>query len=45
MFIVGRAIQGLGGAGLLNGAFTVIAATVSTDKKAGKIMPHTHSQY
>ncbi|KAH8800270.1 DNA repair protein RAD50 [Xylogone sp. PMI_703] len=34
MFIVGRAVQGIGGAGVLNGAFTVIAATVAKEKKA-----------
>ncbi|OJJ48314.1 hypothetical protein ASPZODRAFT_130293 [Penicilliopsis zonata CBS 506.65] len=33
MFIVGRAVQGMGGAGLLSGAFTIIAAAVPRDKK------------
>ncbi|KAJ9272326.1 hypothetical protein DTO212C5_1511 [Paecilomyces variotii] len=33
MLIAGRAIQGIGGAGLLNGAFTTIAAAAPKDKK------------
>ncbi|RFU34088.1 hypothetical protein B7463_g2247, partial [Scytalidium lignicola] len=37
MFIVGRAVQGIGGAGLLSGAFMVIAATVPKDKRAAFI--------
>ncbi|KAJ9306058.1 hypothetical protein DTO217A2_4530 [Paecilomyces variotii] len=34
MLIAGRAVQGIGGAGLLNGAFTTIAAAAPKDKKA-----------
>ncbi|KAJ9297656.1 hypothetical protein DTO271G3_4431 [Paecilomyces variotii] len=33
MLIAGRAVQGIGGAGLLNGAFTTIAAAAPKDKK------------
>jgi MFS family permease len=33
MFIIGRAVQGLGGAGVMNGVFTIIAASVPRDKK------------
>ncbi|KAJ9215410.1 hypothetical protein DTO166G4_3064 [Paecilomyces variotii] len=33
MLIAGRAIQGIGGPGLLNGAFTTIAAAAPKDKK------------
>ncbi|KIW11286.1 hypothetical protein PV08_10586 [Exophiala spinifera] len=33
MLIGGRAVQGVGGAGILNGAFTVIASTAPEDQK------------
>jgi hypothetical protein len=36
MLIGGRAIQGIGGAGLLNGAFITIAAAAPKDKKPRK---------
>jgi MFS family permease len=35
MFIVGRAISGLGGSGLLNGAYTIISASVPIYKAPG----------
>lgn len=33
MLIIGRAVQGIGGAGVWNGVFTIIAAVVPRDKK------------
>lgn len=33
MLIIGRAVQGIGGAGVWNGVFTIIAAAVPRDKK------------
>jgi MFS family permease len=33
MFIIGRAIAGIGGSGLLNGGFTVIATVSPTPKR------------
>jgi MFS family permease len=36
MLIGGRAIQGAGGAGMVNGAFTVIATLAPPDKKPSK---------
>lgn len=33
MFIIGRAVAGLGGAGLLNGALSIIAASVPLEKR------------
>lgn len=33
MLIIGRAVQGIGGAGVMNGVFTIIAAAVPRDKK------------
>jgi len=35
MLIVGRAIAGLGGSGLMNGSLTIIAACVPLQKRAG----------
>lgn len=35
MLIVGRAFAGMGGSGLLNGAYTIIHASVPPEKKAG----------
>jgi MFS family permease len=35
MFILGRAIAGCGAAGVLNGAFTIIAASAPLDKRPG----------
>jgi MFS family permease len=35
MFIMGRAIAGCGAAGVLNGAFTIIAASAPLDKRPG----------
>lgn len=37
MLIGGRAIQGAGAAGLVNGAFTVIAACAPPEKKPSKL--------
>ena len=39
MFIIGRAIAGSGGAGVLNGALTIIAASAPLDKRPGIIIP------
>jgi MFS family permease len=36
MLIVGRAVAGLGGSGLLNGGYTMIALAVPVEKQAGK---------
>ncbi len=33
MIIAGRAIQGMGGAGLLSGAFNVVAALFTAEKR------------
>lgn len=38
MLIVGRAIAGLGGSGLQNGALTIISACVPLQKRAGMAM-------
>lgn len=35
MLIVGRAFAGMGASGLLNGAYTIIHASVPLEKKAG----------
>jgi MFS family permease len=35
MFIIGRAVAGMGGSGLMNGAFTIIAICMPMDKRAG----------
>lgn len=35
MLIVGRAFAGMGASGLLNGAYTIIHASVPPEKKAG----------
>lgn len=35
MFIVGRAVAGIGTAGILNGAFTIIAGCVPMPKRPG----------
>lgn len=37
MLIVGRAVAGLGGAGIQNGALTIISAAVPLHKRAGKL--------
>jgi MFS family permease len=37
MLIVGRAVSGMGGSGLINGALTIIAACVPLQKRAGII--------
>lgn len=37
MFIVGRAVAGMGGSGLVNGALTIISACVPLHKRAGMI--------
>jgi hypothetical protein len=39
MFIIGRAIAGSGGAGVLTGALTIIAASAPLDKRPGIIIP------
>lgn len=39
MFIVGRAVAGMGASGLVNGALTIIAASVPLHKRAGTC-PH-----
>jgi MFS family permease len=38
MLIVGRAISGMGGSGLVNGALTIIAACVPLQKRAGMLL-------
>ena len=35
MLIVGRAVAGLGGSGIQNGALTIISACVPLEKRAG----------
>ena len=37
MLIVGRAVAGMGGAGLMNGGLTIIAACVPLEKRASMI--------
>ena len=39
MFIVGRAISGLGGSGLMNGALTIVAAIAPLDKRPALMGP------
>lgn len=40
MLIVGRAVAGLGGSGIINGALTIIAACIPLDKRPGmKFLP------
>jgi MFS family permease len=36
MLIVGRAVAGIGGSGIVNGALTIISACVPLHKRAGK---------
>ncbi|KAF3391904.1 Efflux pump mlcE [Talaromyces pinophilus] len=38
MLIIGRAVQGIGGAGVWNGVFTIIAAAVPRDKKLSAVI-------
>jgi len=38
IFIVGRAISGIGGSGIVNGALTIIAAVVPLHKRAGTVV-------
>lgn len=38
MLIVGRAVAGMGGSGLVNGALTIIAACVPLHKRASMII-------
>ncbi len=35
MFIVGRAVAGMGGSGLMNGGLTILSACVPMEKRAG----------
>jgi MFS family permease len=35
MFIVGRAVAGMGGSGIMNGAFTIVAVCIPMEKRAG----------
>jgi MFS family permease len=39
MLIVGRAVAGMGGAGLVNGALTILADSVPLVKRACKKLP------
>jgi hypothetical protein len=41
MLIIGRAVAGLGSAGLQNGAFTIIAGAVPMQQQPGKYTPST----
>jgi len=47
MLIVGRALAGLGGAGLINGGITILSACTPLSKRAGKelSMPVFECQY
>jgi len=38
MLIIGRSIAGIGAAGLVNGALTVLAAAVPVHKRPGKLI-------
>lgn len=38
MFIIGRAVAGCGGAGVLNGAFTIIAAAAPLDRRPSVLL-------
>jgi MFS family permease len=40
MLIIGRSVQGIGGSGLLTGAFSVIAAIATPDKRPRKVLSH-----
>jgi len=35
MFIVGRAVAGMGGSGIINGALTIFACIMPMEKRAG----------
>jgi MFS family permease len=37
MLIVGRAVAGMGGSGLMNGGLTIMANSISPTKRPGKI--------
>lgn len=39
MFIVGRAVAGMGGSGLMNGGLTILSACVPIEKRAGMEQP------
>lgn len=39
MFIVGRAVAGMGGSGLMNGGLTILSACVPIEKRAGMYHP------
>lgn len=43
MFILGRAVAGCGGAGILNGAFVIIAAAVPMEARPSKLFYSTAS--
>jgi MFS family permease len=36
MLIVGRAVAGLGGAGIINGAITIVSSCTPLEKRPGK---------
>ena len=38
MFIIGRAVAGCGAAGVLNGAFTIIAAAAPLDRRPSVLL-------
>jgi MFS family permease len=38
MLIVGRAVAGMGAAGLMNGAMTIVAGSVPLHKRAGEFI-------
>lgn len=38
MLIVGRAVAGLGGAGIVNGAITIVSGCVPLEKRPGKLI-------
>lgn len=45
MLIVGRAISGMGGSGLLNGAYTIVSASVPIHKAPGTFFMFFGSDY
>lgn len=38
MLIVGRAVSGIGGSGLMNGGLTIVRACVPLDKNPGMVL-------
>ena len=45
MLIVGRAVAGLGGSGLMNGALTIFNSCIPPHKQPGKLVSHHLSSY